>query len=109
MSRILDALRTAESVRSTHAGEWEDGGRSCRVVTVASNKGGVGKTTLATNLAVYLRALDESVPILIAGLDDKPAVDRMFALEPRADGLKIAQALRDGSLRPAIQLGTSTS
>ncbi|HYB12404.1 MAG TPA: ParA family protein [Myxococcota bacterium] len=105
MSRILDALRNAESGRSPHTGDWEREGRSFRVVTVASNKGGVGKTTLATNLAVYLRALDESVPILIVGLDDQPAVDRMFALESGTQGIQIAQALREGSLRRAIQLG----
>jgi len=105
LSRILDALRTAESVRSPHTVEWERGGRSFRVITVTSNKGGVGKTTLATNLSVYLRALDESMPILIAGFDDQPALDRMFALEPGTSGMQITQALRRGSLAPAIRLG----
>ena len=105
LSRILDALRTAESARSPHTVEWERGGRPFRVITVTSNKGGVGKTTLATNLAVYLRALDETMPILIAGFDDQPGVDRMFALEPRTTGMQMAQALRGGSLAPAIRLG----
>ncbi len=105
MSRILDALRTAESVRSPHGVKWERGDRSFRVITVTSNKGGVGKTTLATNLAVYLRALDETTPVLIAGFDDHPALDRMFALETSSSGMQIAQALRGGSLAPAIRLG----
>jgi cellulose biosynthesis protein BcsQ len=75
------------------------------VIAVTSNKGGVGKTTLATNLAVYLRALDETTPILIAGFDDQPAIDRMFALEPATRGPQITQALRHGNLAPAIRLG----
>jgi cellulose biosynthesis protein BcsQ len=105
LSRILDALRSAESVRSPHTVKWEERARPFRVVTVASNKGGVGKTTLATNLAVYLRALDETTPVLIAGFDDQPGVDRMFALDSSSSALQIAEALRDGSLAPAIQLG----
>jgi cellulose biosynthesis protein BcsQ len=85
--------------------EWERGARPFRVITITSNKGGVGKTTLATNLAVYLRALNETTPVLIAGFDDQLALDRMFALETGASGMQIAQALRRGSLAPAIRLG----
>ena len=40
------------------------------VVTVASEKGGVGKTTIATNLAVYLKALHEDLPVTIASFDN---------------------------------------
>jgi cellulose biosynthesis protein BcsQ len=57
-----------------------------RVLAVASNKGGVGKTTLATNLAIYLRALHEELPILILSLDDQGIVERMFGLAGRPPG-----------------------
>jgi cellulose biosynthesis protein BcsQ len=76
------------------------------VITVASNKGGVGKTTVATNLAVYLRALREDLPILVLGLDDQDLLGRMFALEPCAAPMPtLLDALRAGALRPAIRLG----
>lgn len=59
---------------------------AARVLTVASNKGGVGKTTVASNLAIYFRALREDVPVLIVGLDDQSTLDRMFSLGDRAGG-----------------------
>jgi len=75
-------------------------------VAVCSNKGGVGKTTVATNLAVYLRALHEDLPVLLLGLDDQSIIDRMFRIRPREDGegdLKHAFSAR--SLERVIQLG----
>jgi cellulose biosynthesis protein BcsQ len=54
--------------------------RRFRVVTVTSNKGGVGKTTLASNLAVYIRALREELAVSMLGFDDQTPLDRMFAL-----------------------------
>jgi cellulose biosynthesis protein BcsQ len=82
-------------------------GPSGPVVAVSSNKGGVGKTTLATNLAVYVRALREDLPVLVVGLDDQRTLDRMFALSPNAlagaPNLKHAWAER--CLNSAIQLG----
>jgi len=50
------------------------------VVAVASEKGGVGKTTIATNLAVYLKALREDLPVTIASFDNHFSVDQMFAI-----------------------------
>lgn len=50
------------------------------VIAVASEKGGVGKTTIATNLAVYLKALREDLPVTIASFDNHFSVDQMFAL-----------------------------
>ena len=57
-----------------------------KVVAVVSNKGGVGKTTVATNLAIYLRALHEDLPVALLTLDDQSIVERMFRLAPAAPG-----------------------
>ncbi len=45
--------------------------RRQRVIAIANNKGGVGKTTLALNLAVYLRKMREGLPVLVVDLDDQ--------------------------------------
>ena len=50
------------------------------VVTVSSEKGGVGKTTLATNLAIYLKALCEDLPVTLCSFDNHFSVDRMFRI-----------------------------
>jgi cellulose biosynthesis protein BcsQ len=104
LSRIYDALRDAEH-RRIGAADPRRGARRFRTIAVVSNKGGVGKTTVATNLAVYLRALREDLPILALGLDDQPMPQRMFALAGDASEPNMADALRDGTLRPAIRLG----
>lgn len=58
------------------------------VVTISSEKGGVGKTTLATNLAIYLKALHEDLPVTLFSFDNHFSVDRMFRLgkaKPKGD------------------------
>jgi cellulose biosynthesis protein BcsQ len=76
------------------------------VIAVCSNKGGVGKTTVATNLAIYLRALYEDLPVLLLGLDDQSIIDRMFRLRPRAPGEpNLKHAFAERSLERVIQLG----
>ncbi len=76
------------------------------VIAVCSNKGGVGKTTVATNLAIYLRALYEDLPVLLIGLDDQSVIDRMFRLRPRAPGeANLKHAFAERSLERAIQMG----
>jgi cellulose biosynthesis protein BcsQ len=76
-----------------------------RVLTVSSNKGGVGKTTLACNLAVYIRALHEDLPVLLLTLDDQPMPDRMFAFDNERHSETIVTGVRQGSLTDAIRLG----
>jgi cellulose biosynthesis protein BcsQ len=77
-----------------------------RVLTVSSNKGGVGKTTVASNLAVYVRALREDLPVLVVGLDDQGTLDRMFALRPPtpADG-NLKHVFAERSFDRVAQLG----
>jgi chromosome partitioning protein len=53
------------------------------VITISSEKGGVGKTTLATNLAVYLKALSEDLPVSILSLDNHFTIDKMFSIKGR--------------------------
>lgn len=74
------------------------------VVTVASEKGGVGKTTLATNLAVYLKALREDLPVTIVSFDNHFSVDNMFAIGDR-NGRSVAGLFRGEPLSDLIQLG----
>jgi len=77
-----------------------------KVIAVSSNKGGVGKTTVATQLAIYLRALYEDLPMLVVALDDQSTIERMLRLQPSVPGegnLKHGWAER--SLDRVIQLG----
>jgi len=113
VSRFFDAVRRADEARQQPTAAARRvapalrprGARPFSVISIASNKGGVGKTTIATNLAIYLRALREDVPILLVGLDDQDRIDRMFALEPGPPSATIADALRTRALGPAIRLG----
>lgn len=74
------------------------------VITVASEKGGVGKTTIATNLAVYLKALREELPVTIASFDNHFSVDQMFCLGPRPQ-LSVAALLGSEPAPPMVNLG----
>jgi cellulose biosynthesis protein BcsQ/pSer/pThr/pTyr-binding forkhead associated (FHA) protein len=105
VSRIYDALRRVESADRVRRLDPGSARLPFRVLTVTNNKGGVGKSTLATNLAVYFRALREDLPVLFLALDDQPLPDRMFGLDASPPGETMATALRRGRLDPAIRLG----
>lgn len=76
------------------------------VLAVSSNKGGVGKTTVATNLAIYLRALHEELPVLLVGLDDQSVIDRMLRLQvPAPDEPNLKHGWAERNLSRVLQLG----
>ena len=110
MSRFFEAAmeasrkRLSPTVDRSRADSKSDP-RPFQVLTVTSNKGGVGKTTVATNLAVYFKALRPDLPILILGFDDQAMIDRMFALGPEIPRDTMTSALRAGNFAPAVQLG----
>jgi cellulose biosynthesis protein BcsQ len=104
LSRFLDRAFDASLDHSRPREDWS-GERPFRVLSVTSNKGGVGKTTIAANLAVYLRALREDLPILILCFDDQTLLDRMFALEPGRPRQNVSSGLRAGTFASAIRLG----
>ncbi len=68
------------------------------VVAVSSNKGGVGKTTLATNLAIYTRALREDLPFL-GSLPLDPALEQATGWPEPLLQTSFAAALRPIVLR----------
>jgi cellulose biosynthesis protein BcsQ len=96
VSRFLDRVYDASRDPSRCRDDWGEASRPFRVLTVTNNKGGIGKTTLAANLAVYIRALREDLPILVLSLDDQNTLDRFFALDsnPKAT---VLSGIRAGS------------
>ena len=76
-----------------------------KIIAVASGKGGVGKSTVAVNLAVALQRLDRQVGILDADVYG-PGVPVMLGLQerPRADDQKRIEPLIRHGLR-AISMG----
>jgi hypothetical protein len=103
-SRFVDLVRDVGSMGAVST-RYDRSDRPYRVITVTSNKGGVGKTTIASNLAVYLRERRPDFPLLLVGFDDQATIDRMFEAGRAMGDKSISYAFRAGTLEGAIQKG----
>jgi cellulose biosynthesis protein BcsQ len=66
-------------------------------ITISSEKGGVGKTTLASNLAIYLKAMRDDLSVTIFSFDNHFTIDKMFELAKRKDDQADVHALLMGA------------
>ncbi len=75
------------------------------IITVSSEKGGVGKTTLATNLAIYLKALNEELPVTLFSFDNHFSVDQMFRIGRSASHGEVADLFKNRPPSELLELG----
>ncbi len=75
------------------------------VITIASEKGGVGKTTLATNLAIYLKGLAEDLPVTLFSFDNHFTVDQMFALSKKPVSNHVGQLFTESDPAELVSAG----
>lgn len=75
------------------------------VITVSSEKGGVGKTTLATNLAIFLKALNENIPVTILSFDNHFTIDKMFTIRQLLPSKTVADFITGEKGADLLQTG----
>ncbi len=75
------------------------------IVTISSEKGGVGKTTLATNLAIYLKALHEDLPVTLLSFDNHFSVDQMFRINRASAKGNVADIFSGAPLEDLVETG----
>lgn len=96
-------VRTALSIPRMQRGlpKKERLGGVSRIVAVASGKGGVGKSTVAVNLAVSLAKAGVRTGLLDADLYG-PSVPRMMGLQELAEGVRVVEGRL---LEPPVNYG----
>jgi len=75
------------------------------IVTISSEKGGVGKTTLATNLAIYLKALHEDLPVTLFSFDNHFSVDQMFRINRQQVGGDVSGIFNGSAFDDLVETG----
>jgi len=75
------------------------------VITISSEKGGVGKTTLATNLAIYLKGLSEDLPVTLFSFDNHFTIDQMFQLGKQTPGPDVSRLFTEKSVDEQVVPG----
>jgi chromosome partitioning protein len=88
---IARAARAAVAARSGAA--WPRP-RACRLITIANQKGGVGKTTTAVNLAASLSM--HGARVLVIDLDPQGNASTALDVDHRSGALSIYNVLVDG-------------
>lgn len=88
------------------AGLWYDPRRMGRVIAVANQKGGVGKTTTAVNVAASL-AIAERAPVLLVDLDPQGNASAGVGLDRRRLGATLYDVMIDR--KPAAAAVVSTA
>ncbi len=108
VTAVLTAHKPAPSPQTGRAGAPERQGPAGvkAVIAVASGKGGVGKSTVAVNLAVALSQLGRKVGLLDADIYG-PSIPRMLGLKgkPTSKDGKILQPMQAWGLK-AISIGS---
>jgi chromosome partitioning protein len=94
---IARAARAAVAARGGQA--WPRPG-SCRIITIANQKGGVGKTTTAVNLAAGLAL--HGARVLVVDLDPQGNASTALDVEHHAGVVSVYNVLVDGQPLAAI-------
>ncbi|MDK2932303.1 MAG: flagellar biosynthesis protein FlhG [Clostridiales bacterium] len=113
LRKIINNLKTRQIVEQLPSEDNHSSTRNCKVITVTSGKGGVGKTNISVNLAINLSKMGYRVVILDADLG-LANIDILFGISPHYtlldvinDDKSIFDILSDGPMNVKFISGGS--